>query len=118
MLILIVDDAHRLDPASAALVLQLVTRHGVPVLATVRAGVPVPDAVTSLWKDAGLPRLDLEPQSEDAAADMTAHLLGGPVERGTRRWLWETSAGNPLVLLPPGLSLARNASTLPPEADW
>ena len=37
-LVVIVDDAHRLDPASAALLLQLVTRHGIRVLATVRAG--------------------------------------------------------------------------------
>jgi len=97
-LVVIVDDAHRLDPASAALVLQLVTRHGIRVLATVRAGAHAPDAVTSLWKDVGLLRVDLEPLTEEAAGDVVRHLLGGPVERGTRRWLWDTSAGNPLFL--------------------
>ena len=97
-LVVIVDDAHRLDPASAALLLQLVTRHGIRVLATVRAGARAPDAVTSLWKDVGLLRVDLEPLTEDAAGDLVRHLLGGPVERGTRRWLWDTSAGNPLFL--------------------
>jgi DNA-binding CsgD family transcriptional regulator len=93
-----VDDAHRLDPASAALLLQLVTRHGIRVLATVRAGVPAPDAVTSLWKDVGLLRVDLQPLSEDAAADVARELLGGPIEHATRRWLHATSAGNPLYL--------------------
>ena len=97
-LAVVVDDAHRLDPASAALLLQLVTRHGIRVLATVRAGVPVPDAVTSLWKDAGLLRIDLQPLTEDAAADVARELLGGPVEHATRRWLCDTSAGNPLYL--------------------
>jgi type II secretory pathway predicted ATPase ExeA len=92
--VVIVDDAHRLDPASAALLLQLVTRHGIKVLATVRSGTPVPDAVTSLWKDAGLIRVDLAPLSEEAAADLARHLLDGPLESGTLRWLWETSAGN------------------------
>ncbi len=97
-LVVIVDDAHRLDPASAALLLQLVTRHGIRVLASVRTGASAPDAVTSLWKDAGLLRIDLTPLTQDAAADMIGHLLGGPVERGTGQWLWETSAGNPLFL--------------------
>ena len=97
-LAVVVDDAHRLDPASAALLLQLVTRHGIRVLATVRAGVAVPDAVTSLWKDAGLVRVDLQPLTEDAAAEVARELLGGPVEHATRRWLCDTSAGNPLYL--------------------
>lgn len=96
--VVIIDDAHWLDPASAALLLALVMRHGVRVLATVREGAVAPDAVTSLWKDAGASRVDLGPLSESAAADVAGDLLGGPVERGTRRWLWETSAGNPLFL--------------------
>jgi DNA-binding CsgD family transcriptional regulator len=97
-LALIVDDAHRLDPASAALLLQLVTRHRVRVLATVRANSRAPDAVTSLWKDAGLVRVDLQPLTNDAAGDVARDLLGGPVERDTQRWLNATSAGNPLFL--------------------
>ena len=96
--VVIIDDAHWLDPASAALLLALVMRHGVRVSATVREGAVAPDAVTSLWKDAGASRVDLGPLSESAAADVAGDLLGGPVERGTRRWLWETSAGNPLFL--------------------
>jgi type II secretory pathway predicted ATPase ExeA len=78
MLVLIVDDAHRLDPASAALLLQLVTRHGIRVLATVRAGAMAPDAVTALWKDAGLFRVDLAPLSDDAAGELMRHLLRRP----------------------------------------
>jgi len=97
-LVLIVDDAHRLDPASAALLLQLVTRHRIRVLATVRAAAPAPDAVTSLWKDAGLIRFDLQPLTEGGVAELARELLGAPVERTTRRWLWSTSAGNPLFL--------------------
>lgn len=97
-LALIVDDAHRLDPASAALLLALVTRHRVRVLATVRSQARAPDAVTALWKDAGLMRVDLEPLTDDAAADIARDLLGGPVERETLRWLNGVSAGNPLFL--------------------
>lgn len=80
--VVIIDDAHWLDPASAALLLALVMRHGVRVLATVREGAAAPDAVTSLWKDAGASRVDLAPLSESATADVAGDLLGGPVERG------------------------------------
>jgi DNA-binding CsgD family transcriptional regulator len=97
-LVLVVDDAHCLDPASAALLLVLCTRHGVRLLATIRAGAPAPDAVRALWKDAGLERAELGPLSEEETAEMARQLLGGPVEAQTRRWLWQTSGGNPLFL--------------------
>ena len=54
-----VDDAQLLDPASAALVLHLVTSGTAFVVATVRTGERPPDAVVSLWKDTGAQRLEL-----------------------------------------------------------
>src|SRR5262245_52075960 len=48
--VLAIDDAHALDDASAALAHQLVTQDGVHVLATVRRGEDVPDAIVGLWK--------------------------------------------------------------------
>jgi DNA-binding CsgD family transcriptional regulator len=98
LLVLCVDDAHRLDRASAALLLQLATRHGIKVLATLRSGVRAPDAVTSLWKDGPLIRVDLGPLDQGGAADVARHLLNGPLERDTQTWLWQTSGGNPLFL--------------------
>ena len=59
-----VDDAQRLDPASAALILQLTITRTAFILATVRSSEPCPDAVQSLWKDAGADRLELRPLSE------------------------------------------------------
>jgi AAA ATPase domain len=59
-----VDDAQRLDPASAALILQLTITGTAFILATVRSSEPCPDAVQSLWKDAGADRLELRPLSE------------------------------------------------------
>ena len=58
-----IDDAHLLDEQSALVVHQLVRRRLATVVATVRTGEPVPDAVTALWKDELLPRLDLQPLS-------------------------------------------------------
>jgi DNA-binding CsgD family transcriptional regulator/type II secretory pathway predicted ATPase ExeA len=96
--VLLVDDAHRLDRSSATLLHHLCAQGHATVLATVRAGEPVPDAVTALWKDAGAERVDVAPLADDAAARLAAALAGGPLERQTLRWLLEGARGNPLYL--------------------
>jgi DNA-binding CsgD family transcriptional regulator len=96
--LLVIDDAHVLDAASAALVLSLAAAgDAAMVIAAVRSGEPCPDAVTALWKDRGALRLDLQPLS---AADVTrlleAALPGGMVTSRLARWAADHSAGNPL----------------------
>jgi len=59
-----VDDAPLLDDLSALLVHQLVLRGAATVVITVRTGEPTPDAVTALWKDGHLDRLEVQPLSE------------------------------------------------------
>ncbi|GAA1285970.1 LuxR family transcriptional regulator [Planotetraspora silvatica] len=96
--LLLVDDAHLLDGASAALVHHLVRYGGVRVVATVRTGEATADAVIALWKDGLVPRLELAPLSVEEAGDALGGALGGPVEERTVRRLWEVSQGNPLFL--------------------
>ncbi len=96
--LLLVDDAHRLDPASAALLLYLVVHEHAQVLATVRSGEPVPDAFTRLWRDAGAERVDLPALSDGDVRAIVAQRLPGPVARPTLRWLQQATRGNPLHL--------------------
>ncbi|WP_326550436.1 helix-turn-helix transcriptional regulator [Micromonospora sp. NBC_01813] len=96
--ILSVDDVHLLDPVSLAVLHQAVTERTVTLLATVRTDRPVPDAVTALWKDAGVVRIDLAPLDPSASEELLTALLGGPVEGRTLRQLRDTAAGNPLFL--------------------
>ena len=91
-----VDDAHLLDPASAALVLHLATAAGVFVIATIRAGVTAPDAIDSLWKDGGARRIELRPLSDDALEALVDAALDGPVEQSVVRRVVDGSAGNAL----------------------
>ena len=96
-IVLGVDDAQLLDPASAALVLHLATRRaGVFVVATVRSGEPCPDAIVSLWKDGGAQRLELERLSDEAMRTLVEAALGGPVQEEAQRWVLDRSRGNPL----------------------
>ncbi len=93
-----VDDAHLLDELSATLVHQLVTRREARVVLTVRSGEPAPDAVTGLWKDGHLQRLELQPLSLNMTATLLEEALGGLVAAGAARELWSITRGNPLYL--------------------
>lgn len=64
--LLVVDDAHLLDPLSAALIYQLAVGATVRILlsASVSAN-PVPAEVSALWRDGLLSRIDLEPPGHD-----------------------------------------------------
>jgi DNA-binding CsgD family transcriptional regulator len=96
-LLLAVDDAHLLDPPSAAL-LHLLVREGATLLATVRTGQPVPGPLTALWTEGLLGHADLAPLSAEESRDLLATMLGAPVEAGSAHRLAKLAAGNPLLL--------------------
>ena len=91
-----VDDAQWLDPVSATLVLQLATAGDAFVIATVRAGERCPDAVVSLWKDAGARRFDLGGLADDEIRGLIETALEGPVEEEVVRWIIDRSGGSPM----------------------
>ena len=94
----VADDVSLLDAASLALVGYLAGQGTIFLVATVRTGEPVPDLVTSLWRDGRLERVDLEDLSR-AHLDTLLHLaLGGPLEAGAGREFWEVTRGNPLYV--------------------
>ncbi|HZB35719.1 MAG TPA: AAA family ATPase, partial [Gaiellaceae bacterium] len=95
---LLVDDAHLLDPASAMLVQQLVAEHEATVVATVRTGEPVPDAVVALWKDHGCEYIELQPLSTEETGLLVESVVGGEVDGETKHRLWNASRGLPLIV--------------------
>lgn len=97
-LVIGVDDAHLLDPASAVVVLQLLSSGAASVVATVRSGEPAPDAIVALWKDGLVERTELQTLSRDESAELTRALLEGQIEAALVDSLWRLSGGNPLYL--------------------
>jgi DNA-binding CsgD family transcriptional regulator len=93
-----IDDAHLLDQLSATLLHQIAVEHAGRVVATVRTGEPVPDAVTSLWKDGYLERLELHPFSKEQSIALIETVLGGTLEGLSADVMWESSGGNPLFM--------------------
>jgi DNA-binding CsgD family transcriptional regulator len=97
-LVTVADDVSLLDAASLALLGYLAAQGTIFLISTVRTGEPVPDLVTSLWRDGRLERVDLADLSR-AHLDTLLHLaLGGPIEAGAGREFWEVTRGNPLYV--------------------
>jgi hypothetical protein len=97
-LLLHVDDAHLLDEPSAAVVHQLVAERHASAVMTLRTGEQAPDAVTALWKDGLLERIDVRPLDVAATQELLEAALGGPVRPGTTASLHAISGGNLLYL--------------------
>lgn len=97
-LLVLVDDAHLLDDLSALIVHQLVLQGAASVIATIRTGEPTPDAVTALWKDSLLRRLELQSLSRNETEQLLQEVLGGPVGTEGAQRLWKLSHGNVLYL--------------------
>ncbi len=96
--LVVVDDVHLLDDLSAFVLSQLVRRCASTVIATLRTGTAVPQAVTELWKDGHLKRLDLRPLSRRKCAALLATALGSPVADNTAARMWELTRGNILFM--------------------
>lgn len=93
-----VDDAHLLDAATATLVHQLVTSASAVVVATARRGDDVPDAITSLWKDAGGMLLAIQPLARSEVETLVGEALGGPLDAVLTQTMWQMSNGNALYV--------------------
>jgi DNA-binding CsgD family transcriptional regulator/tetratricopeptide (TPR) repeat protein len=92
------DDAHLLDQLSATLLHQIAMEGPGRIVATVRSGEPLLDAVTSLWKDGYLRRLELQPFTKRQSVALIESVLGGTLEELSAEVMWEASGGNPLFL--------------------
>lgn len=93
-----VDDAHHLDALSAHVVHQLAQARGTRLVVTVRTGGEEPDAITALWKDDLLARLDLQPLSAPDTHRMIETTLGGAIDSRSARRFWKLTGGNALFL--------------------
>jgi DNA-binding NarL/FixJ family response regulator len=93
-----VDDAHLLDDLSAFTVHQLVTRRLATVILTIRSGETPPDAITAIWKDQHLERIELQPLSLPEVTDLVEHVLDGAVDSFSTQRLWQYTQGNALYL--------------------
>lgn len=96
--ILAIDGAQFLDDHSALLLLQAAEGGAVRLAVSVWRSHPAPDAVTSLWTDGLLPRLEVEPVDRGTSDELVRQALGGEVEEATLLRLWDICRGYPLLI--------------------
>ncbi|MFF4364131.1 LuxR C-terminal-related transcriptional regulator [Streptomyces sp. NPDC001604] len=78
--LLVVDDAHLLDDASAALVHQLAVHGRTRLIVVAADGGPCPGAISRLWTGELLPRLALESLPREDTEQLLAAGVGGSLE--------------------------------------
>ncbi len=116
--LLVVDDAQLLDQPSAATVHAIALGGKTRVVATVRDGETVPGAITALWKDAGLTRMELRPLRRADADTLAVRLLGGGADVRTLTEIWKMSRGHPLEMRELILSARESGTLTPVEGVW
>ncbi|WP_320783215.1 ATP-binding protein, partial [Streptomyces sp. CRN 30] len=118
--LLVVDDAHLLDDASAALVHQLAVHGRTRLLAVVTDGTAPPEAVARLWTGELLPRLALDALSREDTADLLTAAVGTAPEPLTAGRLHRLCRGDLRLLRDLlGAVRARGAvGTVPGTGEW
>ena len=96
--LLLVDDAHLLDKASAAFIHHLIAMRAAFVVLTIRVGEIAPDAIVALWKDHVVERLELSGLSQAAILELIAAVLHGPIDRADALQIAERCEGNAMFL--------------------
>lgn len=96
--LVVIDDVQLLDDASALVVNQVVTAGRCFVVMTARSGVPAPEAITALWKDLDVERIDLALLTRPDVDELLRAALRGRVDGATRRDFWDASGGNALFV--------------------
>jgi DNA-binding CsgD family transcriptional regulator len=116
--LVVVDDARLLDNLSAFVLHQLVLRRAATVIVTIRTGAPAPDAVTALWKDGHVRRLDLQPLSRGESDALLNSALNAPVSAGCAERMWRLTRGNVLFLHQLVSQEAQAGRLIKRDGDW
>jgi DNA-binding CsgD family transcriptional regulator len=117
-LLVLVDDAHLLDDASATLVHQLVETDVATILAVVRTGEPASDPILALWKDGHGQRIDLAALDAESLTQLLSTVLAGSLDGGTLARITSRCQGNLHFLKELVLGAVRDGSLRVEEGLW
>lgn len=96
-LAVLVDDAHLLDEATAAVVRQMAAAPAFGVVVAARSGETLPTSIASIHRDGHAVVQELTELDRTASRQLVERLLG-PTEADTVEWLRARTRGHPLYL--------------------
>jgi DNA-binding CsgD family transcriptional regulator len=111
----LIDDVHALDDVSLAFVSHLIATTDVRLVLTVRTGDDATRLVRA-WSDA-LPRVDVA-ALDRAAVDELVRVVLGTAEPSALRWIWDTTAGNPLFVRELVTDAVERGALVERDARW
>ena len=117
-LLMVVDDAHLLDRLSALLVHQVAASGTTKMIVTIRSGEEIPDAVTALWKEQHLTRIDIKPFTRAQTGELVCAVLDGVVSDAVIDQLHDLSAGIALVLRGLLTAAVENGNLVQDGGQW
>ncbi|MFF2030191.1 LuxR C-terminal-related transcriptional regulator [Arthrobacter sp. NPDC058192] len=97
-LLLIVDDAHDLDEATAGILAELAAAGWAKLLVGSAARPGLPEPLLQLWFEGIAERHDLRPLTLAQTTELLEGELGAQVLPSVAEILWEASGGNPMLL--------------------
>ncbi len=97
-MVFLVDDISLMDALSLTLLTQLVHTGTITMIATLRAGDPVPDPILAMWTGDAARSFEVRPFRPQDSQQMATAALGGEVAQRAVAQLHAASDGNPLFL--------------------
>ncbi|MGB8858658.1 MAG: hypothetical protein WCC60_05355, partial [Ilumatobacteraceae bacterium] len=94
--VLLVDDLHLLDDASATVLQQLLLSGNVRLLGTLRTSAELPAAVGRLRHEANVVSIDVPPLADELIVSMVEGALGGVLDGRSHQLLATACGGNPM----------------------
>ena len=116
--IIAIDNAEQLDPASSAVIGQLVNNGDARVLLAVKDFARADAAFMALWCDGSLQRFDVPALTFSESASFVEAELGDPASRECLEVLWELSSGNPRALRAALRGMARRTLFTRDNGSW
>ena len=116
--VIVIDDLSLLDSLSLAVVTQLLAAGTVRLIATVRSGDPLPDAILSMWTSSTALRVDVSPLAIADYETVLTTVLAGRIAHRTAVDLHAMSGGNPLYLRELVLGALEEKQLVETEGVW
>lgn len=117
-LMVLADDFHDLDEASAALLSRLLANGHLAAILTTNLGAPNPSSLSGLWMEGTAERIEMGNLSRVEVSELIASGLGPNVEDSAVNRIWRITNGNPLYVREVILSSQESGALREVDGEW